>query len=124
MDWIFLLKSSSIVDLIFIVLVLLASFVVVLTAIAVAIFVKKRSVMIVLLVLALLPLGLAMIGAGWRMYENETLLAANEITGRHAEEDRERFRSESLMMCLTGVPGTVVPLLIGAAALVLKGRKR
>jgi hypothetical protein len=123
MDWMDLLKSSSIMDFAFIFAVLLASVAMFAAAIVVVIVAKTRKPVYVLLCLAILPFLLALAGAAYRLYRNEQLLAANEIRGERMEEWRVRFREEFLMMCLIGTPGTVLPVLIGTTALFLKKAK-
>ena len=115
------LKSSTVVDFGFILVVLGLSAVLVLAALVMLIVVKSRRPFYLLIALAIFPLVVALAGAGWRYYQAEKLMAQySEMAGDDASEWRQRFRTELLIMTMTGVPGTVLPILIALIGIVIK----
>ncbi|HVF46402.1 MAG TPA: hypothetical protein VNA17_02435 [Pyrinomonadaceae bacterium] len=119
------LKSSTLVDFGFILIVLGLSGVLILAGLVMLIVVKRRKPFYLLAVFAILPLVAALAGAGWRYYQAEKLMAEyTSIAGDEASEWRQRFRTELLIMSTTGLPGTVLPILIALVGLVIKRSPR
>jgi hypothetical protein len=117
------LKSSTVVDLAFIFVVIMLSVIIVIAAIVMLIVVKRRRPFFILIVVAMFPLVVALGGAGWRYYQAERLMAEySEMAGEEGSEWRSRFRTEFILMCMTGVPGTVLPILMAVLGIAMKKR--
>ena len=121
MDLYSFVRNSTVVDLAFVMLTLLAGFGVLVAAIVVAIKAKTRKSICILLGIALLPLLIALAGGAYRYYRSEQLLTYySEGTDLVRDEYHRVFRAEFVTMCLLGAAGTVLPLLIGITALFVK----
>lgn len=122
MDVYSFVKSSTIIDIACLLLVLFSSLVLSLTAIALAIWAKRRKWLFVVLVAALFPLIIALAGATFRYVRSERLLTqyAQQVGEDNAARFRAEFRSEFLITTGIGVAGTALPLIIGLGGLVFK----
>lgn len=113
------LKHSSTLDLLVILLVIIAAVILIPAGIWIAIAARKRTPIYFFLVVALLPLLLALFGTYLRFWEDERAL---RMFPEASPEVVAASRQEAWITTYIGAGGTAVLGLIGVTGLVLKQR--
>jgi hypothetical protein len=121
MDFYGFIKSSTAMDLVFIMLVILSSLGLIVAAIVMLFAAKTRRPLYVIAGLAILPLVLALIGGAWRMHTGEQLIAQyHETDAEVLEAYHGRVHRDLMIMVVMGLVGSALPALIGIAGAVKK----
>ena len=111
------LKSSSVVDWCFIILVISIGVILIPVSLWIVIASQRRKPIYLLLIMAFLPLLLALVGTYVRNSKVEVLAASYPEIGARTIA---AWRQENSLMTYIGAAGTVVPAVIAVIGLVFK----